>query len=104
MAFRIGDIVVDTRTGRIGRLMGREGPDVHQLRPVRGGIEWDCPKDALRAAEPAELLARPAGPPAPRCAVCVCIKDQRREAEAQGDTRGMRDAAERMGVHQRQAH
>ncbi|MCC3776864.1 hypothetical protein [Streptomyces sp. UNOB3_S3] len=86
MAFRIGDIVVDTRSGRIGQLMGREGPDVVQLRPVRGGIEWDCPVSAIR------------------CAVCVRIKDERREAEALGDTRRMGEAATRMGVHQRQAH
>ncbi|MFC4511458.1 hypothetical protein [Streptomyces ehimensis] len=103
MAFRIGDIVVDARTGKIGQLMGREGPDV-QLRPVRGGLEWDCPREAIRAPEPTELLARPAGPPAPRCAVCASIKDQRREAETQGDVQRMSDAAARMGVHQRQAH
>lgn len=38
------------------------------------------------------------------CAQCAYIKADRREAERRGDAAGMRDAALRMGVHQRDAH
>jgi hypothetical protein len=51
----IGSYVVDTRTGRVGRVMGHEGPYV-QLRPLHGGREWDCPPHAVRAATAAERL------------------------------------------------
>ncbi|MEU3354909.1 DUF6415 family natural product biosynthesis protein [Streptomyces sp. NPDC037389] len=38
------------------------------------------------------------------CAQCAYIKADRHEAERQGDSAAMRDAALRMGVHQREAH
>ncbi|AZQ71990.1 hypothetical protein EKH77_12905 [Streptomyces luteoverticillatus] len=38
------------------------------------------------------------------CAQCAYLKADRREAERREDTGGMRDAATRMGVHQREAH
>ncbi|MFF4222756.1 DUF6415 family natural product biosynthesis protein [Streptomyces abikoensis] len=38
------------------------------------------------------------------CTQCAYLKADRREAERRGDTGGMRDAATRMGVHQREAH
>lgn len=44
---RPGGYAVDVRDGRVGRIMGREGPYV-QLRPAGGGREWDCPPQALR--------------------------------------------------------
>ncbi|MFD9974619.1 hypothetical protein ACFWZR_10010 [Streptomyces sp. NPDC059017] len=50
-----GEYVIDSRDGRIGRVMGREGPYV-QLRPPGGGQEWDCPAEALRHVPPAVLL------------------------------------------------
>lgn len=49
------EYVIDSRDGRIGRVMGREGPYV-QLRPPGGGREWDCPPEALRPVPPAVLL------------------------------------------------
>ncbi|MEU2261070.1 hypothetical protein ABZ557_12460 [Streptomyces sp. NPDC019645] len=49
------EYMIDSRDGRIGRVMGREGPYV-QLRPPGGGREWDCPPEALRAVPPAVLL------------------------------------------------
>ncbi|MCX4233499.1 hypothetical protein ACH4Y0_05250 [Streptomyces sp. NPDC020707] len=52
----IGTYVVDTRTGRVGRVMGHEGPYV-QLRPYGGGREWDCLPDAVRGATMAERLS-----------------------------------------------
>ncbi|PWI20622.1 hypothetical protein DI272_23335 [Streptomyces sp. Act143] len=52
----IGALVVDTRDGRIGVVMGKEGPYV-QLRPLQGGVEWDVPPDLLRASEPGEVLS-----------------------------------------------
>ncbi|GGX60372.1 hypothetical protein [Streptomyces anandii] len=51
----VGSYAVDTGTGRVGVVMGHEGPYV-QLRPLGGGREWDCAPDALRAATPAERL------------------------------------------------
>ncbi|MEU9335854.1 hypothetical protein AB0D49_22180 [Streptomyces sp. NPDC048290] len=51
----IGSYVVDTRTGRVGVVMGHEGPYI-QLRPFGGGREWDCPPGVIRAASGAERL------------------------------------------------
>lgn len=50
-----GEYAVDSRDGRLGRVMGRVGPYV-QLRPPGGGREWDCPPDALRPAPAGEVL------------------------------------------------
>ncbi|MFC5724379.1 hypothetical protein ACFP1Z_29920 [Streptomyces gamaensis] len=54
MTYRTGVYVVDRRTGRLGQLMGKEGPYV-QLRPLGGGREWDCLPRALRLAPPDEI-------------------------------------------------
>ncbi|MEU6085545.1 hypothetical protein ABZ865_01835 [Streptomyces sp. NPDC047085] len=52
----LGTYVVDTRDGRLGIVMGHEGPYV-QLRPHGGGKEWDCEPGAIRHATPAERLS-----------------------------------------------
>ncbi|MER6995086.1 hypothetical protein [Streptomyces sp. NPDC000410] len=52
----VGAYVIDTDTGRVGRLMGYEGPYA-QLRPLGGGREWDCAPDILRIATAAERLS-----------------------------------------------
>ncbi|MEU0369522.1 hypothetical protein ABZ070_04525 [Streptomyces sp. NPDC006283] len=52
----IGSYVVDTRTGRVGRLMGEAGPRL-SLRPVGGGREWECAPDAVRPATIAEQIS-----------------------------------------------
>ncbi|WP_436846370.1 hypothetical protein [Streptomyces griseorubiginosus] len=49
----VGSCVVDTRTGKVGVVMGHEGPYV-QLRPYGGGREWDAAPDAVREATPVE--------------------------------------------------
>ncbi len=46
---------VDYRDGSVGQVMGCEGGLV-QLRPLGGGREWDCPPDAVGAADPGEVL------------------------------------------------
>ncbi|MEU4796977.1 hypothetical protein [Streptomyces sp. NPDC023327] len=51
----VGSYVVDTTSGRVGRVMGHEGPYV-QLRPYGGGREWDCAPEAVRTATMAERL------------------------------------------------
>lgn len=51
----VGTYAVDTRTGRVGQVMGHEGPYV-QLRPVGGGREWDCAPEAVRPATTIERL------------------------------------------------
>ncbi|MGW2812365.1 hypothetical protein [Streptomyces sp. NPDC001415] len=51
----VGSYVVDTGSGRLGQVMGREGPYL-QLRPLGGGREWDCPPEAARAATTTERL------------------------------------------------
>ncbi|WP_374196958.1 hypothetical protein [Streptomyces sp. ISL-100] len=50
-----GDFVVDTCTGRVGCVMGREGPYL-QLRPVGGGREWDCSPGDARPATVVETM------------------------------------------------
>ena len=52
----VGSYAVDTRTGRVGMVMGHEGPYV-QLRPYGGGKEWDVEPEAVRRATPAERLS-----------------------------------------------
>ncbi|MFI9805625.1 hypothetical protein ACIHEJ_14865 [Streptomyces sp. NPDC052301] len=56
MKHPVGSHVVDTRTGRLGIVMGHEGPYV-QLRPYGGGREWDAEPDAVRPATSAERLS-----------------------------------------------
>ncbi|MET8639485.1 hypothetical protein ACWEQ2_34560 [Streptomyces sp. NPDC004096] len=51
----IGSYAVDVRTGRVGVVMGHEGPYV-QLRPYGGGKEWDVEPEAVRSATQAERL------------------------------------------------
>ncbi|WP_436738216.1 hypothetical protein [Streptomyces sp. BBFR102] len=51
----VGAFAVDVRDGRLGRVMGSEGPYI-QLRPPGGGKEWDCPPRAVRAADRKEVL------------------------------------------------
>ncbi|GAA0669255.1 hypothetical protein GCM10009535_56380 [Streptomyces thermocarboxydovorans] len=51
----LGAFVVDTRTDRVGFVMGHQGPYV-QLRPYGGGKEWDADPRAVRQATPAERL------------------------------------------------
>ncbi|GEC08429.1 hypothetical protein SSP24_60840 [Streptomyces spinoverrucosus] len=40
----VGAVVVDRRNGKVGVVMGHVGPHV-QLRPPRGGREWDVPPE-----------------------------------------------------------
>lgn len=51
----IGAYVVELGTGRVGTVMGHEGPYL-QLRPIGGGREWDCEPDGVRFATPGERL------------------------------------------------
>ncbi|WP_233416461.1 hypothetical protein [Streptomyces sp. N35] len=53
----VGAYAVDTRTGTVGQVMGREGGYV-QLRPPGGGREWNCPPDAVAHAPHEVLRAR----------------------------------------------
>lgn len=50
-----GSFAVDTRDGRVGRVMGRVGQYV-RLRPPGGGPEWDCPPESVRPAPLGEVL------------------------------------------------
>lgn len=52
----VGIVLVDRRTDRVGVVMGHEGPYV-QLRPPRGGREWDAPPEELRPPTQAEELS-----------------------------------------------
>ncbi|MFJ4832806.1 hypothetical protein ACIP79_23325 [Streptomyces sp. NPDC088747] len=53
---KVGSLAVDKRTGEVAEVMGYEGPYV-QLRPLRGGKEWDVPPEELRDADPSEALS-----------------------------------------------
>ncbi|MFF2011841.1 hypothetical protein ACFVWY_22550 [Streptomyces sp. NPDC058195] len=50
-----GSFAVDTRDGRVGRVMGTSGSYV-QLRAPGGGPEWECPPDSVRPAPLREVL------------------------------------------------
>lgn len=55
-----GTLVVDERSDRVGVVMGREGPNV-QLRPPRGGREWEADPRKLRLATADERREADAG-------------------------------------------
>ncbi|OEU86018.1 hypothetical protein DB35_10750 [Streptomyces abyssalis] len=48
-------LLVDTRTSKIGELVGRDGTQL-LLRPVRGGREWTCPPGSTREPTAAEKM------------------------------------------------
>ncbi|KPI24448.1 hypothetical protein OK074_7025 [Actinobacteria bacterium OK074] len=52
---RVGTYGLDVREGKVGEIMGHVGGLV-QLRPVGGGVEWDCPVESVEAAPPKEVL------------------------------------------------
>jgi hypothetical protein len=52
----VGALVVDRRNGKVGVVMGHVGQYV-QLRPPRGGREWDVPPRDVRPPTPAEELS-----------------------------------------------
>lgn len=49
------ECAVDTRSGRLGEVMGQAGGRV-QLCPIGGGREWDCPPESVEPAPPDEVL------------------------------------------------
>jgi hypothetical protein len=53
---REGDLVIDTVTGRLARVM-EVGPTRCTLRRPQGGREWERPRDRLRPATTSEELA-----------------------------------------------
>lgn len=55
-ALSVGAAVHDCDSGRVGLVMGHEGPYL-QLRPLGGGREWDADPSRLRPLGPAELLS-----------------------------------------------
>jgi hypothetical protein len=52
---RGGDVVVDERDGRVGRVQGPAGAQV-RLRPLDGGRAWLAATADVRRATPAERL------------------------------------------------
>jgi hypothetical protein len=52
----IGALAKDGATGRIGVVMGEVGGRV-QMRPVRGGREWDAIRDDVEALSAREELS-----------------------------------------------
>lgn len=53
-----GETARDTRTGRVGRVMGHVGPYC-QLRPLNGGKEWEAePLDLEPAYQSDAMSAR----------------------------------------------
>ncbi|WP_372409695.1 hypothetical protein [Streptomyces luteireticuli] len=55
-----GTLVVDECSDRVGVVMGHEGPNV-QLRPLRGGREWEADPRKLRLATADERQEAGAG-------------------------------------------
>ncbi|WP_424889762.1 hypothetical protein [Streptomyces sp. XH2] len=64
---RTGTFVVDTRWGKVGQVMGHEGPRL-QLRPPRGGCEWEAAPEVVRPATDAERLSASVRVNSPRLA------------------------------------
>ncbi|MFE5854081.1 hypothetical protein ACFQ61_12810 [Streptomyces sp. NPDC056500] len=52
----VGDVVRDTRLGRVGRVMGGEGPYL-RLRPLNGGLEWDALPEHLVPADQSDAMS-----------------------------------------------
>ncbi|MEV7342911.1 hypothetical protein [Streptomyces sp. NPDC093544] len=52
----VGDLAYDEAGRRVGVMMGQVGGRV-QLRPVGGGLEWDCLPDRVRRVTAAERLS-----------------------------------------------
>lgn len=52
----ISELAKDRATGRIGVVMGEVGGRV-QMRPVRGGREWDAMRDDVEALSAREELS-----------------------------------------------
>ncbi|GGP47317.1 hypothetical protein GCM10010214_20620 [Streptomyces abikoensis] len=88
----IGRVVVDTTCKRVGRVMGNEGPK-YQLRPLRGGREWEV---SLRNIEVLPTRAD--------CPQCVGIKTARSRANDEGRTNDVSFLTAALGRHQRSAH
>ncbi|MFG2140289.1 hypothetical protein [Streptomyces sp. NPDC048650] len=55
-----GETAKDTRTGRVGRVMGHVGPR-YQLRPLNGGKEWEADPDHLSPAAQSDALSAAVG-------------------------------------------
>ncbi|MEV1061841.1 hypothetical protein [Streptomyces sp. NPDC050263] len=54
----VGELAKDSATGRVGVVMGEVGGRV-QMRPVRGGREWDAlPGNVVAPSAREELSAR----------------------------------------------
>ena len=53
---RVGAAVHDGGSGRVGLVMGHQGPHL-QLRPLGGGREWDADPAHVRPASRDELLS-----------------------------------------------
>jgi hypothetical protein len=51
----VGVLVLDTERGRLGEVMGHEGPYI-QLRPVAGGREWDADPAGVRRVTDEERI------------------------------------------------
>jgi hypothetical protein len=52
----IGTIAKDTRNGKVGRVMGHVGRYV-QLRPLKGGLEWDVPPEHVEPVTASDALS-----------------------------------------------
>ncbi|MCX4794331.1 hypothetical protein OG497_09395 [Streptomyces sp. NBC_01242] len=53
---RVGAAVHDSGSGRVGLVMGHQGPYI-QLRPLGGGREWDADPARVRPVSRDELLS-----------------------------------------------
>ncbi|KJY42177.1 hypothetical protein VR41_08920 [Streptomyces sp. NRRL B-1568] len=68
----IGKVVRDTARDRLGQVMGRVGPR-YQLRPVKGGREWEAKPSDIEPLDEAT-----------RCERCTKIKTARAKAYREG--------------------
>jgi hypothetical protein len=55
-AVAVGAVVMDEERGRVGEVMDHQGGRL-QLRPVRGGREWDAHPARVRPATTSERLS-----------------------------------------------
>ncbi|MFE5858392.1 hypothetical protein ACFQ61_34895 [Streptomyces sp. NPDC056500] len=53
---REGDVARDTRTSRVGRVMGHVEP-FYYLRPLKGGVEWEVEPEYLVPARQSDAMS-----------------------------------------------
>ncbi|MFC8593718.1 DUF6461 domain-containing protein [Streptomyces atroolivaceus] len=96
-ALRVGTAVYDDGSGRVGLVMGHDGPHL-QLRPLGGGREWDAEPSRLRPLGPAELLSARVAEANARSRTGLGLADIRGAPHTGDDARTSRSSQDQVSV------